>query len=119
MTRQYFINYNLDKGWYLSSSPIITANWKASNGNVWVVPVGGGVGRVFRLGFQPVNVTASSMGMLCTRFSARPGACDYKKLSCSQIASGDEEKAHRIAAEVEQQIIETFITLKFDCRHSR
>jgi hypothetical protein len=62
MTLQYFVNYNLDKGWYLSSSPILTANWKASNGNVWVVPVGGGVGRVFRLGFQPVNVTAQFYG---------------------------------------------------------
>jgi hypothetical protein len=62
MTWQYFVNYNLDKGWYLSSSPILTANWKASNGNVWVVPVGGGVGRVFRLGFQPVNVTAQFYG---------------------------------------------------------
>jgi hypothetical protein len=29
---QYFINYNLDKGWYLSSAPIVTANWKASSG---------------------------------------------------------------------------------------
>jgi hypothetical protein len=62
MTFQYFINYNLAKGWYLSSSPIITANWKAANGNVWVVPVGGGVGRVFRLGLQPVNVTAQFYG---------------------------------------------------------
>jgi hypothetical protein len=62
MTLQYFINYNLDKGWYLSTSPIITANWKATQGNQWVVPVGGGVGRVFRLGFQPCNVTAQVFG---------------------------------------------------------
>ena len=62
MTLQYFINYNLKKGWYLSSSPIITANWKAASGNVWNVPVGGGAGRVFRLGLQPVNVTAQFYG---------------------------------------------------------
>ena len=37
MTFQYFLNYNLKKGWYLSSSPILTANWKASNGSVWTV----------------------------------------------------------------------------------
>ena len=24
---QYFINYNLSDGWYLTSAPIITANW--------------------------------------------------------------------------------------------
>jgi hypothetical protein len=62
MTLQYFINYNLKKGWYLSSSPIITANWKASSGNVWVVPFGGGVGRIMKLGFQPVNLTAQFYG---------------------------------------------------------
>lgn len=62
MTLQYFVNYNLKKGWYLSSSPVITANWKAANGNVWTVPVGGGLGRVFRLGFQPVNVAAQLYG---------------------------------------------------------
>jgi hypothetical protein len=62
MTWQYFINYNLKKGWFLSSSPIVTANWKASSGNVWTVPVGGGVGRVMRLGMQPVNISAQFYG---------------------------------------------------------
>lgn len=62
MTLQYFINYNLKKGWYLTSSPIITANWKATSGNVWVVPFGGGVGRIMKLGFQPVNLTAQFYG---------------------------------------------------------
>lgn len=62
MTLQYFINYNLDKGWYLSSAPIVTANWEASKGNIWTVPVGGGVGRVCRLDLQPVNITAQFYG---------------------------------------------------------
>jgi hypothetical protein len=62
MTLQYFVNYNLKKGWYLSSAPVITANWKASTGNVWTVPVGGGVGRILRLGFQPVNIAAQFYG---------------------------------------------------------
>jgi hypothetical protein len=62
MTLQYFVNYNLKKGWYLSLAPIITANWQASSGNVWTVPVGGGVGRILRLGFQPVNVAAQFYG---------------------------------------------------------
>ncbi len=53
---QYFINYNLEGGWYLSSNPTITANWKADSGDKWVVPIGGGVGRVFRVGAQPMNV---------------------------------------------------------------
>jgi len=62
MTLQYFINYNLKKGWYISSAPIVTANWRASAGNVWTVPVGGGVGRVFKMGFQPVNLSAQLYG---------------------------------------------------------
>jgi hypothetical protein len=59
MLLQYFINYNLHKGWYLSVSPILTANWRATSGNVWTVPFGGGVGRIMKLGFQPVNISAS------------------------------------------------------------
>jgi hypothetical protein len=62
MLLQYFVNYNLKKGWYLSVSPIITANWEATSGNVWTVPFGGGVGRVMKLGFQPVNLTAQFYG---------------------------------------------------------
>jgi hypothetical protein len=62
MSLQYFINYNLKKGWALSMSPTITANWQASSGNVWTVPVGGGVQRVFRLGYQPVNASLAFFG---------------------------------------------------------
>ena len=58
MLNQYFIRYQIKKGWYVTSSPIITANWQASSGNVWTVPLGGGVGRVMKLGFHPVNLTA-------------------------------------------------------------
>jgi hypothetical protein len=54
-TWQYFINYNLSDGWYLTSSPIITANWEASSGNRWTVPLGGGVGKIFKIGKQPMN----------------------------------------------------------------
>jgi hypothetical protein len=52
---QYFINYNLDNGWYLSSTPTITANWEASSGNKWTVPFGGGVGRLIKFGKLPVD----------------------------------------------------------------
>jgi hypothetical protein len=55
MLDQYFITRNLKNGWYVTSAPIITANWNASRGNVWTVPFGGGVGRVQKLGNQPVN----------------------------------------------------------------
>jgi hypothetical protein len=59
---QYFINYNMKKGWYIDIGPIITANWKASSGNVWTVPVGGGLGRLMKIGFQPMSMTAQFYG---------------------------------------------------------
>ena len=52
---QPFVNYNMEHGWYLTSSPIITVNWLAASGEKWTVPVGGGFGRLFRVGDQPVN----------------------------------------------------------------
>lgn len=55
---QYFVNFNLPNAWYLVSAPIITSNWKADSGEKWVVPFGGGAGKVFRLGKLPVNFNA-------------------------------------------------------------
>lgn len=55
-TLQPFLNYNLESGWYLTCSPIISANWEAGSDQRWTVPIGGGVGRVFAIGTQPVNV---------------------------------------------------------------
>ncbi len=53
---QYFINYNLTKGWYLTSAPIITSNWRQAAHQRWTVPFGGGVGRTFLLGSQAMNL---------------------------------------------------------------
>jgi hypothetical protein len=55
MLIQPIINYNLAKGWYLTSVPIITANWEADSGNRWTIPIGGGAGKIFKVGKQPVN----------------------------------------------------------------
>jgi hypothetical protein len=62
MVFQYFINYNLQHGWYITWQPTLTANWEAANGGRWVVPFGGGIGRIMKLGFQPVNLTAQVYG---------------------------------------------------------
>ena len=52
---QYFVNYNLDNGWYLSSTPTMIADWEANSSNRYFVPVGGGAGRLLRFGQQPVD----------------------------------------------------------------
>lgn len=74
MTLQYFVTYNLKKGWNINTGPIVTANWHnqaggdAANGDDttpggrWTIPFGGGVGRIMRLGFQPVNISANFYG---------------------------------------------------------
>ena len=59
---QPFINYNIPKGqgWYLTSSPIITADWNAPSGWQWTVPIGGGIGRVFKVAGQAFNAQAQA-----------------------------------------------------------
>ena len=53
---QPFINYNLPDGWYLTTAPIMTADWNANSDNRWTVPVGGGVGKIVKLGRLPLNL---------------------------------------------------------------
>ena len=58
---QPFINYNLSDGWYLVTAPIVTANWNTDkSSDRWSVPVGGGFGRIFRIGKQPVNMSVQA-----------------------------------------------------------
>ena len=51
---------DLSDGWYLSSGPIITANWEADSNNIWTVPVGGGFGKIFQIGKQPMNASVQA-----------------------------------------------------------
>lgn len=61
---QPFVNYNMAEGWYLVSSPIITANWEASSGNKWAFPLGAGVGKIFPIGEQPMNASMQAFDYL-------------------------------------------------------
>jgi hypothetical protein len=49
------VSYHFAEGWSVGSSPNITANWIASGGK-WTVPIGGGFGKAFRLGEQPLKL---------------------------------------------------------------
>jgi len=57
---QPFVNYNFPGGLYLTSAPIVTANWKADSDQRWTVPLGGGVGKIFHIGRLPVNAQLSA-----------------------------------------------------------
>ena len=55
-----FVNYNLDDGWYLISDSVITVDWKIKEGDKVTLPLGGGVGKIFKIGKQPMNVRAEA-----------------------------------------------------------
>ena len=52
------VNYTLPDAWYLTCGPQITADWRASAGDRWTVPVGGGFGKVFSFGPRALSVQA-------------------------------------------------------------
>ena len=58
-TNQFLLNpivsYHFAEGWSVGSSPNITANW-ITKGGKWTVPVGGGFGKAFQLGEQPIKL---------------------------------------------------------------
>ncbi len=62
MLAQPFVNYNMRHGWYLTSSPIITANWESTRDQRWTAPVGGGAGKIVHFGPLPVNMYAQCFG---------------------------------------------------------
>jgi hypothetical protein len=72
---QPFINYNFSHGWYLTTSPIITANWLAASDDRWTVPLGGGVGKLFKLGKLPVN---TQLAAYCNLVKPRQSGADWQ-----------------------------------------
>jgi hypothetical protein len=60
LTVQPFVNYNFGEGWYVTTAPIITTNWLADSVQELTLPVGGGAGKVFRLGKLPENAQLST-----------------------------------------------------------
>jgi hypothetical protein len=102
---QYFINYNLSKGWYLTWQPTLTANWQATNGGRWVVPFGGGIGRIMKIGFQPVNVGLQFYGNAAHPAGASPWSMRFQiaflfpKLTKQQQKMMMEQKLKQMEAE--------------------
>lgn len=53
---QLAVNYKLKNRWYLTSSPLFSANWESEKGNRWTVPLGGGIGRIFKLDKKAIAI---------------------------------------------------------------
>jgi hypothetical protein len=66
MQLEPMFSYNLPRGWYLTTSPTIIADWTQPSSKRWLVPIGGGAGRSFKIGKQAVdsNLTFSMSGLM-------------------------------------------------------
>ena len=80
MALQYFVVYNLPHDWYLNSGPTITADWRASAGNVWTVPFGMGVGKLVNIGKAPVDFSGTFYGNATTPAGMPPCAARSAKI---------------------------------------
>jgi len=63
---QYFITWNIKKGWFINTSPNISGNLNAPDGEKWIFPVGIGGGKVTTLGNQPLKWQVSYYHNLTT-----------------------------------------------------
>jgi hypothetical protein len=60
MLIQPFVIYTFPGALSLESAPVIAADWKADRSNRWTVPLGGGVGKIVRLGKLPVGASVGA-----------------------------------------------------------
>jgi hypothetical protein len=79
---QPFINYNFGKGWAVSFSPVITANWDAPSGEEWTVPLGIGFSKVAVFNGRPMSLGASYYHNVVSPTS---GAANLLKISLSLL----------------------------------
>ena len=57
MNLQYFVFYLLPDSWQVGMSPNVQVNWKADSDNKLTLPIGIGVGKLFKFGKLPVKLT--------------------------------------------------------------
>jgi hypothetical protein len=63
MNLQPIAVYFLPDGWSIGYSGNVLANWKASGEDIWTVPIGLGVSKIFKLGRLPVKVALAGQYM--------------------------------------------------------
>ena len=68
------------------SAPIITADLEASSGNKWTVPVGGGVGKLFKLDKLPINTQLQAFSNVERPQFAADWQLRFQLLFSSQIS---------------------------------
>ncbi len=56
----YILLRVLGNGWYVISAPVVTADWNAPSGDQWLVPIGGGAGKLVKVGRRGVDLQVSA-----------------------------------------------------------
>jgi len=63
-TNSFLLNpiasYRFGDGWSLGTSPNITSNWASKSDKRWTVPLGGALGKAFKIGSQPMSIKYES-----------------------------------------------------------
>lgn len=54
---QPFVTYNFGHGWHVTAAPKVVVDWKRDGADRWLVPAGGGVGKLLHLGKLPINTS--------------------------------------------------------------
>jgi len=60
MAIQSILFYNFPNGWYAVSTLNFRAVWTADSEDRWIVPLGGGVGKIFQVGKQKMNASVQA-----------------------------------------------------------
>jgi hypothetical protein len=64
MNLQPILNFFFEGGWNVGYSGNIFADWEAPSNNRWTVPIGVGVGKVFKFGRLPVKIQLAGQYMV-------------------------------------------------------
>jgi hypothetical protein len=51
---QPLVAYNLKNGWAVATMPVITANWDYEEEQKWLIPLGGGINKLFTVAKKPM-----------------------------------------------------------------
>ena len=57
---QPIFTYFLPNRWYLTTAPVLLADLEAESDQRWIVPLGGGFGKMFNVGNLPMDITAQA-----------------------------------------------------------
>lgn len=87
-TLQYFLNYNLGKGWAIGTAPVLSANWEADSDNTWTIPWGLQISKVTAFGAQPVNLL---IGYYTNSENPDNGPEDQVRLQLNFLFPGDKK----------------------------